>query len=129
MICTDLFQARPNGRTVVRFDFEYDRMLDAACTGGLDTSLAMSWPELLLGVEAGLEDGASGIGLAFSLEPDPKPELLRARDNLMIGWGASIFAELVGAFADPNPPCACGDSYQLPLLDGTGLPQECLQSQ
>lgn len=151
MICTDLFQARPNGRTTVHFNFEYDRMLDAVgsggvyagfvpfdlnnpltssrfhyTSGGLDPSLAMSWPELLAGIEAGIETGASGVGLAFSLEPDPKPELLRARDNLMIGWGASIPAELVGGFADPDPPCACGNSYQLPLLDGTGLPQECL---
>ncbi len=151
MICTDLFQAHPSGRTVVDFSFDYDRMLDSQGTGGvyagfvpfdlndpatssryhytsggLDPAFAMTWPELLQGIEAGLEGGGSGIASAFSLEPDPKPEYLKARDNLMIGWGASFPSTLLADFADPNPPCACGNSYQLPLLDGTGIPQQCL---
>ncbi len=151
MICTDLFQARPFRRTVVRFGFKYDRMLDSAGTGGvyagfvpfdlndpatssrfhytsggLDPALAMTWPELLQGIEDGLKTGASGVASAYSLEPDPKPEYLKARDNIMIGWGASIPSSLVADFGDPNPPCVCGNSYQLPLLDGTGIPQDCL---
>ena len=50
--------------------------------GGLPVSEAMD--DILDELAA----GQGGIVFATSLEPDPKPDFLASRDNLMIGWGA-----------------------------------------
>ncbi len=143
MLCTDFFEtdlaaAASGESTTVHFTFDYDAMLDVAGTagvyagfvpfdltdpdntlrfhyteGGLDPSLAMSWDEIL----AVIESGFGGLGLGTSYEPVPKPELLLARDNLMIGWSASYPPALIEGFQDPNPPGDCG-TYQLPLPPG-----------
>ena len=109
MICTEDFASHP--RTLhanVAFAFDYHQILDARGTagvffavvpknlntpsdltiyyteGGLPVSEAMDMDDILDELAA----GQGGIVFATSLEPDPKPDFLASRDNLMIGWGA-----------------------------------------
>jgi len=108
MVCiTPLFESDPNTlKAKVDVTVQYDRILDAIGTGGvkvayvpprlcapdelityytsggLDPSEAMSFDDVLASIHSG-----RGMALATSLEPDPKPEYLRARDTPMVGWG------------------------------------------
>ncbi len=103
LICSPIFEGDPDGHAVVEWEYAYDAMLDDIGTagtiagfipenicqpdhliayytnGGLAPEDALSWDDVLDQVHH------SGIMFATSLEPDPKPEYLRARDNLMIG--------------------------------------------
>jgi hypothetical protein len=121
MICLNMpFESDPDTlQANLDITIPYDQMLDAAGTGGVLFTLippnlcqpdqlipyytngglppeeAVSFDELLLGVNQGY-----GTAIALSLEPDPKPDYLHARDNIMIGYGGSypqsIPQEIVG---------------------------------
>jgi hypothetical protein len=105
MIGTPIFEGTPDGKARVRFEYRYDQMLDEVgkggvyysyppttlcepdgysvyyTDGGLPPSLAMNFDQVLESIWSG-----HGMMLATSLEPDPKPDYLISRDNLMITW-------------------------------------------
>jgi len=105
MFGTPLFEGTPDGKAHVRFTFRYDQMLDEVgrggvyysfvpynlckpdeygpyyTDGGLPPSLAMNFDQVLESIWSG-----HGMMVSTSLEPDPKPEYLTSRDNLMITW-------------------------------------------
>ncbi|HSP81962.1 MAG TPA: hypothetical protein VLQ93_25805, partial [Myxococcaceae bacterium] len=108
MFGTPLFEGTADGKAHVRFVYRYDRMLDEVGSGGvyfsyipfnlckpdelgpyytdggLPVDKAMNFDQVLESIWSGY-----GMALATSLEPDPKPEYLRARDNPMIGWSGT----------------------------------------
>lgn len=105
MIGTPIFEGTPDGKAHVRFEYRYDQMLDEVGTGGVYYSYAPRTlcepdgygvyytngglpPSEALNFDQVLQSIWSGHGMmvATSLEPDPKPEYLKARDNLMITW-------------------------------------------
>ena len=103
-IGTPIFEGTPDGQAQVSFKFDYDRLLDERGTagfyqaflpynlnqpeevgvyytdGGLPVSEAMTWDDVLSTIRT------TGLGLALSLEPDPKPDFLDSRDNTMLAW-------------------------------------------
>lgn len=107
MVCiTPLFESDPRTlKARVDVTVKYDQILDAIGTGGvlvayvpkrlcapdevvtyytsdgLDPAEAMTFDDVLASIHSG-----RGMALATSLEPDPKPDYLRARDTPMIGW-------------------------------------------
>jgi len=105
MIETPIFEGQPNGKGYVRFEYPYDNMLDdigsagvlqglvpkKLCrpdeyvsyytNGGLPPSEALSFDDYIDSINSGY-----GIIVAVSLEPDPKPAYLDARDNIMVAW-------------------------------------------
>ncbi len=139
MICSDFFEPDPNTlETDIHFEFEYDNMRDMMGTAGvifsllppnifdptvvdtyytdyleqgaLPDSMAMNWDDM---IEENFE-GRGGFAIAVSYEPFPKPDYLKLRDNLMIGFGAN--------WPDPHPedaitfpsPVECGETFQWP---------------
>lgn len=121
MLCSPMFEGRPNGDAKVKFVYRYDQLLDdlgnggtwAAflpynlckpdeygiwyLNGGLPPSRAMSWDKVLDSIWQGY-----GMAFSSSLEPDPKPAFLASRDNLMIGWGGAYPQQIPdGMGADP----------------------------
>ncbi len=100
-----LFEGNPNGTAQVRFEYDYDQILDYRGTGGfyaailpfkldqpdsigiyytqggLPASEAMSWDDILDNIRSG-----APLLLALNLEPDPQPEYLLSRDNRMPAW-------------------------------------------
>ena len=102
LICSPIFEGDPDGHAEVEWTYDYDGLLDPVGTGGtiagfipenicepdhliaiytnggIDPADAISWDDVLDQMHR------SGIMFATSLEPDPKPDYLRARDNLMI---------------------------------------------
>jgi hypothetical protein len=113
MIGTPLFEGTPDGKASVRFEFRYDALLDevgkggviyayaphSLCKpdeygvyyteGGLPPSKAMSFDQVLESIWYG-----QGMMVATSLEPDPKPDYLTSRDNLMITW-ANMYPQAI----------------------------------
>lgn len=107
MVCiTHLFESDPNTlKAKVDVTLDYDHITDVIGTGGvyftyvpkqlcqpdaltiyytnggLPPDVAMTWDDVLYSINSGYN-----MALATSLEPDPKPEYIRARDNIMIGW-------------------------------------------
>ena len=103
-IGTPLFEGTPDGQAHVSFKFEYDQLLDDQGTagfyqaflpynlnqpesvgvyytdGGLPLSEAMTWDDVLSTIRT------TGLGLALSLESEPKPDFLASRDNTMLAW-------------------------------------------
>lgn len=89
----------------VRFEYEFDNIIDQNGTagtsyaqvrvdlcdestimpywtnGGLPANKAQNFSDILVEVENGAE-----IMIALSYGPNPKPDYLLARDNIMIGW-------------------------------------------
>ncbi len=133
MVESPLFEADPNTLVAdIHFEWEYDHILDDRGTagalfsvlpknifnpfdldiyysqGGLDPKYAISWRDM---IEQNNE-GRGGFAIAMSLEPDPKPDYLASRDNIMLGFSASI--------PDQNPefanvsPVPCGQDFQWP---------------
>lgn len=84
--------------------------------GPLPQSEAMNWDRVLENIESGLGGGPGGLGLVLSYEPRVKPDYLRGRDNVMIGWGGGYPQTIM---PNPDPPTDCG-TYQ---LDGSDLLQ------
>jgi len=120
LICSPIFEGEPGGHAVVEWDYDYDQLLDVRGTGGtiagfvpenicepdhliayytnggIPAEDAISWDDVLEQVHH------SGIMFATSLEPDPKPDYLLSRDNLMIGH--------IGAYPQQIP-----DGYTIEL--------------
>jgi hypothetical protein len=114
MICSPIFEGDEDGNVDFTWEWDYDAMIDAAgnggtvttglpvslCTpdklviyyknGGVPPDQAMSWDDVLNTVNK------DGIVVATSLEPDPKPEELISRDNIMLGH--------VGNYPNVIPP-------------------------
>lgn len=111
MVGTPIFEGNPDGTLQIEFTYDYDQILDDRGTGGayvaglpfnldrpeefglyytqgnVPVSEAMSFDDILKSIrndEVGF--GTGGMNIAFSLEPDPKPEYLDSRDNTMIAW-------------------------------------------
>ena len=135
MFCTDFFESNPGTlKAKVHFEYDYDAMLDMLGSagaifsllprniydpdsldtyytqGGLPASEAISFDDFI-------DQNAEGRGpmsIAMSYEPFPKPDYLKARDNLMLGFG--------GFWPNPHPldsplfdpPVECGTSFQWP---------------
>ncbi|MDJ0576103.1 MAG: calcium-binding protein [Xenococcaceae cyanobacterium MO_234.B1] len=102
-----LFEGNPDGTAQVSFEYNYDQILDyqesagfyAAVLpynleqtdalgiyytqGGLPTSEAMSWDDILANIR-----GGAPLLLAVNLEPDPQPDYLVSRDNRMPAFTA-----------------------------------------
>lgn len=102
LICSPIFEGNPDGSADFEWEWDYDQMIDAAgnggtlstglpvslCNpdkivvyyknGGVEPSQAMSFDDVLKSVHQG------NFMVATSLEPDPKPEYLYSRDNLMV---------------------------------------------
>lgn len=144
MLCSPMFEGDPDGHAVVEWEYDWDQMLDMIgsggviagfipenlcrfdklfayyTNGGLPADMAMSWDEVL----ATLHE--RGIMFATSLEPDPKPDYLRARDNLMIAHIGSYpqiiphgyTLELNGGTLQPLEPDTCTSSVELPDFQG-----------
>ncbi|MCP4502674.1 MAG: hypothetical protein GY822_22235 [Deltaproteobacteria bacterium] len=107
MACiTMLFESDPDTlKAKVDVTLSYDEILDAAgtggvlvsyipmnlcapdelipyyTTGGLPIEAALHFDDVLAGIHSG-----HGFALSTSLEPDPKPNYIYARDNIMIGF-------------------------------------------
>jgi len=121
MVSGPLFEGSPAGEGHFVFEFKYDQMLDALGSGGvyyayvpynlcqpdaygpyytqggLPASKALNFDQVLQNIHGGYS-----IAVAFSLEPDPKPAYLDARDNPMIGWSGSYPLQMPdGVFIDP----------------------------
>lgn len=121
MLCTPMFEGTPQGDATIDVTYRYDMLLDMLGTGGtyvafvpynlckpdeygpyyinggLAPSRAMSWDQVLQSIWDG-----NGMAISTSLEPDPKPAYLAARDNTMIGWGGAYPAQLPkGLVANP----------------------------
>lgn len=104
MIESPLFHPEPDGDGHFQWEFAYDGMVDYEGTagvlatfvptnlcfpdeyitywtnGGMPLDEKLTGDDMLQSVWAGY-----GINVTTSLEPDPKPEYLRGRDNIMIG--------------------------------------------
>ena len=126
MVGTPIFEGNPDGTLQIEFTYDYDQILDNRGTGGayvaglpfnldrpeelglyytqgnVPVSEAMSFDDILESIrndEVGV--GTGGMDIAFSLEPDPKPEYLFSRDNTMIAWnGFYPFPVPEGVVAD-----------------------------
>lgn len=104
MLCSPEFEGKPNGDGELEFDERYDHMLDLVGQGGtfvtylpynlckpdeygayytnpLPATKGPSWDSVLDSIWNGY-----GFAISSSLEPVTKPEYLKSRDNLMIGW-------------------------------------------
>jgi hypothetical protein len=105
MVCSPIFEGNKAGDADVRVKYRYDQILDSIgsggvyvtflpfnlcqpdkvgpyyTNGGLPVSRAMTMDDVLDSIHRGY-----GIGIGVSLEPDPKPDYLAARDNIMISW-------------------------------------------
>jgi hypothetical protein len=123
MVCSEIFESDPDSlEAEVNFHFQYDQILDVRgtggtfftvvprnlgnpfdvfgyyTTGGLPVEEAMDFDDILGDVAAG-----SGLIIATSAEPFPKPPFLHSRSNVMPGWAG------VGPSDQPLPapdPCA-----------------------
>lgn len=129
MVCSPMFESDPETLVAdVHFEYEFDNILDmlgsAGVTatiippniydpseliiyysnGGLPPEYAMNFIDMI----EELNEGKGGLGIGLSLEPDPKPAYLRARDNLMLGWGAQF---PVGNLV-PEAEEECGTDFQ-----------------
>lgn len=129
LLCSPVFEGEPDGHAVLEWEMPYDAMIDSEGTGGtwagfipqnlckpdklvayytnggIPPEEAMTFDDVLATVHR------SGIMLATSLEPDPKPEYLKARDNLMIAH--------IGAYPQTIP-----QGYTMDLNSGTLQPLE-----
>ena len=103
MMGSPQFEPKPNGNGKFTWEYAYDQMTDDTGTagvaagfvpknlcfpdeyigvysnGGLPLSHAMSFDDILHSIHSG-----NGFAMATSLEPQVKPDYLRARDNIMI---------------------------------------------
>lgn len=113
MLCSPLFEGKPNGEGEVKFRFRYDRLEDAAGTPGTIYALTafdackpdhydpywtnsrlpdekyMTWDTVLQSIWNG-----ENFAVAMSAEPDPKPVELAYRDNTFLGWTGYYPAEI-----------------------------------
>lgn len=104
MIESPLFHGNPDGDAHFQWEFAYDKMIDYEGTAGVVASFvptnlcfpdkyitiwsnggmphdeAVTGDDMLQSIWAGY-----GVNVTTSLEPDPKPDYLRGRDNIMIG--------------------------------------------
>lgn len=104
MIESPLFHGNPDGTAHFQWEFKYDGMIDYEDTagvlasfvptnlcfpdkyitywtnGGMPHDEALTGDDMLQSIWAGY-----GVNVTTSLEPDPKPDYLRGRDNIMIG--------------------------------------------
>ena len=104
-IGSPIFEGNPDGTANIRLEYTYDELLDELGTagvfstvlpynlnspdevgvyyteGGLPTSLAMNWDEVLSSIR-----NNERVQIAISAEPDPKPDFLDARPNTMDAW-------------------------------------------
>jgi cytochrome c peroxidase len=134
MIETELFESDPETLEAhVSWDYDYDHMLDATGTGGVyfavlpfnifdPTNIDIYYTNGGLSPEQApnfgdtmhdMLEGRGGIMIVTSLEPDPKPDYLRARDNIMLGWGGTWPGEMVPPIED-SAPVECGTPFQWP---------------
>lgn len=105
MMCTPIFEGKPDGSAHVKFRYDYAQLRDDRGTagafvtflplnlcepdrlqawyhnGGLPLSEALSFDDVLKSIWSGV-----GMGIASSVEPDPKPAYINSRDNLMTAW-------------------------------------------
>ncbi|MCA9699028.1 MAG: hypothetical protein KC431_16000, partial [Myxococcales bacterium] len=137
MLCSPMFESDPNTLEAdLHFEMQYDHMLDDRGTagalfsvlpkniydpseidiyysqGGLPEQYAANWSDLI----DQNNEGRGGLGLALSLEPDPKPDFLASRDNVMLGYSAT-YPELPPAFVHEFEE-PCGTDFQ---WDGIGF--------
>ena len=144
LICSPIFEGNPNGHAEVEWEYDYDQMLDELGSGGTIAGFipenicepdhliavytnggiapedAISWDDVLDQIHH------SGIMFATSLEPDPKPDYLASRDNLMIGHlGAypqvipnGYTLELNGFTLQRLDPDTCTASVEVPDWQG-----------
>ncbi len=141
MLCSPIFEGKPNGEAEVTFRFRYDRIEDAVGSPGaiymltafngctpdhidaywtntrLPDEKFMSWDYFLQSIWNG-----EGISVVMSAEPDPKPPELAFRDNTFIGFnGFYPNAMPKGFVADARSgtgrirPAPTG-SYQVPFF-------------
>ncbi len=122
MICSPIFEGKPNGDAHLEVTYRYDQILDdrgaggtyAAflpydlckpdqygiyyVNGGLPVSRAPNFDQVLQSIWDGY-----GMAISSSLEPAIKPTFLNSRDNTMIGWGGGYPAFLPpGTVANPT---------------------------
>ena len=135
MLCSDFFESDPiTLHADVHQEYEFDHLLDGVGSagavfglvplnlfnplqleayyteGGLPDSEAMNFRDF---IELNSE-GKGGIAVAMSYEPFPKPDYLRSRDNVMLGWAAQ-WPVATGAEVDEyEPPVECGTNFQWP---------------
>lgn len=141
MICSPMFEGKPNGEGEVKFRFRYDHMEDAAGTPGVIYLLTpfnactpdhvdpywtnsrlpdekfMTWDTFLQSIWNG-----ENIAVAMSAEPDPKPPELAFRDNTFIGWTGVYPAEMPKGFMGDTrsgtgkiKPAVAGN-FQVPMF-------------
>jgi len=121
MLMSPLFEGDPQGNGHFEYELRYDQLLDPIGSAGvlvgflpynlckpdeygvyytntpLPPSEAMTFDDVLKSIWSG-----QGIAIATSLEPDPRPAYLGARDNPMIGWGGAYPAKVpAGYTVDP----------------------------
>ena len=140
MVCSPLFEPDPDSLQVLNInEWDYHQMIDAAgrggtfatsvptslgpdgqlspyyIEGGLPVELAMDFDDVLDDLEAGeLDPNLGNLGVATSLEPDPKPASLASIDNLMISWGNVLYPNpALGLPPDFSEFGECG-TFQLP---------------
>ncbi len=140
MVCTPLFDPDPYTLKKINVNvWDYHQMIDAAgrggtyatsvptnlgpdglispyyIEGGLPVEMAMDWDDVLDDIEAGeIDPNLGNLGIATSVEPDPKPPELVSIDNLMIGWGNVLWPnEALGVPPDFSEYGECG-TFQLP---------------
>lgn len=113
MICSPIFEGKPNGEAEIKFRFRYDRMEDAvgspgtvfmytAFNGCLPDQLDGYWTDYRLPDEKFMTFdtflqsiwNGENVVVAMSAEPDPKPPELAFRDNTFIGWSGFYPAEI-----------------------------------
>lgn len=106
MVCSPIFEGKPNGDLDYEYTLQYDHIADAMGTPGvvnlvmpfdlcepdkldnywsqaeLPPSMFMTWDYYLQSIWNG-----EGIGSVFTAEPAEKPDFLAYRDNDMVGWG------------------------------------------
>lgn len=129
MLCTDFFESDPSTlQADVTFDYDYDNMLDMLGSAGvyvgvlpknlfnpleldiyytqdgLPADQAMNFDDVI----ENLAEGKGGLWTVTSYEPFPKPDYLKARDNLMIGWGGN-WPKMDPAY---EKPVECGENFQ-----------------
>lgn len=121
MLCSPIFEGNAQGDAHLEFTYRYDQLLDMLgsggtyfafvphnlckpdeygpyyVNGGLHPSRAMSFDDVLQSIWDGY-----GMAISTSLEPDPKPAYLAARDNTMIGWGGAYPMQIPRGFT-ANP--------------------------
>lgn len=139
MVCTPIFEGKPNGEADVTFKFRYDRIEDAlGSPGALYTATAFDaclpdkidpyWTnarlpdDQFMSFDTFLQSiwNGEGIAVSMSAEPDPKPAELAFRDNTFIGWSGMYPALIPPGYA-PDSRSATGrivpqpaGSYQVP---------------